>query len=99
VSVVTLVVSWPLVLLSVTVTSALGALSTPKAGPARHATLFARYLTHRDPRCRAKAAANLRAGNARLAGEIALELQRIRKDLVSCLEKASQASEVDGCLK
>ena len=30
---------------------------------------------------KAKAAANLRAGNQRLAGEIALELQRIRKDL------------------
>lgn len=30
---------------------------------------------------RSKAAANLRAGNQRLAGEIALELQRIRKDL------------------
>ncbi len=28
-----------------------------------------------------KAAANLRAGNQRLAGEIALELQRVRKDL------------------
>jgi len=30
---------------------------------------------------KAKAAANIRAGNQRLAGEIALELQRIRKDL------------------
>jgi phage shock protein A len=30
---------------------------------------------------KAKAAANLRAGNQRLAGEIALELQRVRKDL------------------
>jgi phage shock protein A len=30
---------------------------------------------------KAKAVANLRAGNQRLAGEIALELQRIRKDL------------------
>ncbi|MBN8459002.1 MAG: PspA/IM30 family protein [Verrucomicrobia bacterium] len=30
---------------------------------------------------KAKAAANLRAGNQRLAGEIALELQRIRQDL------------------
>lgn len=30
---------------------------------------------------KAKASANLRAGNQRLAGEIALELQRIRKDL------------------
>ena len=30
---------------------------------------------------KAKAAANLRAGNQRLAGEIALELQRIRKEL------------------
>ena len=31
---------------------------------------------------KAKATANLRAGNQRLAGEIALELQRIRKELV-----------------
>lgn len=30
---------------------------------------------------KAKAAANLRAGNERLAGEIALELQRVRRDL------------------
>ena len=30
---------------------------------------------------KAKAAANLRAGNQRLAGEIALELQRVRRDL------------------
>lgn len=30
---------------------------------------------------KAKAAANLRAGNQRLAGEVALELQRVRKDL------------------
>jgi phage shock protein A len=30
---------------------------------------------------KAKAAANLRAGNQRLAGEIALELQRLRKEL------------------
>ena len=30
---------------------------------------------------KAKAAANLRAGNQRLAGEIALELQRVRKEL------------------
>lgn len=31
---------------------------------------------------KAKAAANLRAGNQRLAGEIALELQRVRQELV-----------------
>src|SRR5262245_29410183 len=31
---------------------------------------------------KAKAAANIRAGNQRLAGEIALELQRVRKELV-----------------
>lgn len=41
------------------VLAALSALSTPKAYPARHASLFARYLAHRDPRCRSKAAACL----------------------------------------
>lgn len=39
--------------------AAMSALSTPKAYPARHASLFARYLAHRDPRCRSKAAACL----------------------------------------
>jgi len=37
--------------------AALSALSTPKALPARHADLFARYLAHRAPQCRSRAAA------------------------------------------
>jgi len=41
------------------VLAALGALSTPKALPARHTDLFTRYLAHRDPKCRSKAAACL----------------------------------------
>ncbi|MFZ4397020.1 MAG: HEAT repeat domain-containing protein [Kiritimatiellia bacterium] len=41
------------------VLAALSALSTPKACPARRTDLFARYLTHRDPKCRSKAAACL----------------------------------------
>ncbi|MBM4143689.1 MAG: HEAT repeat domain-containing protein [Lentisphaerae bacterium] len=38
------------------VLAALNALSTPKVGPARHVDLFSRYLTHRNPQCRARAA-------------------------------------------
>jgi len=38
------------------VLAALSALSTPKARPAQHTELFARCLTHRDPKCRSKAA-------------------------------------------
>lgn len=41
------------------VLAAFSALSTPKALPARHTDLFVRYLDHRDPRCRSKAAACL----------------------------------------
>ena len=41
------------------VLAALSALSTPKALPARHTDLFTRYLAHRDPKCRSKAAACL----------------------------------------
>lgn len=41
------------------VLAALSALSTPKACPARHTDLFARYLAHRDPKCRSRAAACL----------------------------------------
>jgi HEAT repeat protein len=41
------------------VLAALSALSTPKACPARHAALFARYLARSDPKCRSKAAACL----------------------------------------
>lgn len=42
---------------------------------------------------KAKAAANLRAGNARLAGEIALELQRIRKDLADNRSQLADAEK------
>ncbi len=42
---------------------------------------------------KAKAAANLRAGNQRLAGEIALELQRIRKDLADNRSQLSDAEK------
>jgi len=45
---------------------------------------------------KAKAAANLRAGNARLAGEIALELQRIRKDLA---DNRSQLADAETTYK
>lgn len=41
------------------VLAALSALSTSKALPARHTDLFTRYLAHRDPKCRSKAAACL----------------------------------------
>ena len=40
-----------------------------------------------------KAAANLRAGNQRLAGEIALELQRIRKDLADNRSQLNDAEK------
>lgn len=42
---------------------------------------------------KAKAAANLRAGNQRLAGEIALELQRIRKDLADNRSQLNDAEK------
>ena len=42
---------------------------------------------------KAKAAANLRAGNQRLAGEIALELQRIRKDLADNRSQLTDAEK------
>jgi phage shock protein A len=45
---------------------------------------------------RAKAAANIRAGNQRLAGEIALELQRIRKDLA---DNRSQLADAETTYK
>lgn len=38
------------------VLAALNALSTPKSCPERHLDLFASYLTHPDPQCRARAA-------------------------------------------
>ena len=42
---------------------------------------------------KAKAAANIRAGNQRLAGEIALELQRIRKDLADNRSQLADAEK------
>jgi phage shock protein A len=45
---------------------------------------------------KAKAAANLRAGNQRLAGEIALELQRLRQDLA---DNRSQLSDAETTYK
>ena len=45
---------------------------------------------------KAKAAANLRAGNQRLAGEIALELQRVRKDLA---ENQAQLADAEKTYK
>ncbi|MBM4163657.1 MAG: HEAT repeat domain-containing protein [Lentisphaerae bacterium] len=41
------------------VLAALAALSTAQASPVRHVDLFGRYLAHRNPKCRAKAAASL----------------------------------------
>lgn len=43
---------------------------------------------------KAKAAANLRAGNNRLAGEIALELQRIRKELADNRSQLGDAEKI-----
>src|SRR6186997_2310272 len=42
---------------------------------------------------KAKAAANLRAGNQRLAGEIALELQRVRKELADNRSQLADAEK------
>lgn len=42
---------------------------------------------------KAKAAANIRAGNQRLAGEIALELQRLRKDLADNRSQLADAEK------
>ena len=56
-------------------------------GLAAHAGLCEKLITQvkrqekEEADLKAKAAANLRAGNQRLAGEIALELQRLRKEL------------------
>ena len=46
-----------------------------------------------EQQLKAKAAANLRAGNQRLAGEIALELQRIRKDLADNRSQLADAEK------
>lgn len=56
-------------------------------GLATHAGLCEKLISQvkrqekEETEFKAKAAANLRAGNQRLAGEIALELQRVRQDL------------------
>lgn len=42
---------------------------------------------------KAKAAANIRAGNQRLAGEIALELQRVRRDLADNRSQLADAEK------
>ncbi len=56
-------------------------------GLSAHAGLCEKLITQvkrqerQEQELKAKATANLRAGNQRLAGEIALELQRVRRDL------------------
>ena len=56
-----------------------------------------RDLQTTDPAIVSKKTADLRASYGKeLEGCVG---KRIRKDLVACLEKATQASEVDGCLK
>jgi phage shock protein A len=53
-------------------------------------------LEREEQEYKAKAAANLRAGNQRLAGEIALELQRVRRDLI---ENRSQLGDAEKTYK
>ncbi|MBP6782435.1 MAG: PspA/IM30 family protein [Verrucomicrobiales bacterium] len=56
-------------------------------GLSAHAGLCEKLITQvkrqerQEQELKAKATANLRAGNQRLAGEVALELQRVRRDL------------------
>jgi phage shock protein A len=50
-------------------------------------------LEREEQDLKAKAAANLRAGNQRLAGEIALELQRIRRDLTDTRAQLEDADK------
>ncbi len=67
-------------------------------GLATHAGLCEKLISQvkrqeaEEGELKTKAAANLRAGNQRLAGEIALELQRIRKDLA---ENRGQLAEAE----
>ena len=71
-------------------------------GLSSHAGLCEKLITQvkrqeaEEQELKAKAAANLRAGNARLAGEIALELQRIRKDLA---ENRAQLADAEKTYK
>lgn len=53
-------------------------------------------LEREEQELKAKAAANLRAGNQRLAGEIALMLQRVRRDLV---DNRAQLEDADKTYK
>ncbi len=53
-------------------------------------------LEREEQDLKAKAVANLRAGNQRLAGEIALALQRVRRDLT---ENTSQLEDADKTYK
>ncbi|MEN9974575.1 MAG: hypothetical protein RLZZ282_581 [Verrucomicrobiota bacterium] len=71
-------------------------------GLSTHAGLCEKLITQvkrqeaEEQELKGKAAANLRAGNARLAGEIALELQRIRKDLA---ENRAQLADAEKTYK
>lgn len=66
-------------------------------GLAAHAGLCEKLIAQvkrqeaEEAELKTKAAANLRAGNQRLAGEIALELQRVRKDLADNRSQAADA--------
>jgi len=68
-------------------------------GLAAHAGLCEKLITQvkrqeaEEQELKAKAAANLRAGNQRLAGEIALELQRLRKELVDNRSQLTDAEK------
>ncbi|MDB6072545.1 MAG: PspA/IM30 family protein [Verrucomicrobiaceae bacterium] len=53
-------------------------------------------LEREEQDLKAKAGANIRAGNQRLAGEIAVELQRVRRDLA---ENRSQLEDADKTYK
>ena len=71
-------------------------------GLAAHAGLCEKLIAQvkreerQEQELKAKAAANLRAGNQRLAGEIALELQRVRQDLA---ENRSQLGDAEKTYK
>lgn len=71
-------------------------------GLAAHAGLCEKLIAQvkrqerEEQELKAKAAANIRAGNQRLAGEIALELQRTRKELA---ENTSQLADAEKTYK
>lgn len=68
-------------------------------GLSTHAGLCEKLITQvkrqeaEEGELKAKASANLRAGNQRLAGEIALELQRVRKDLTENRDQLGAAEK------